>query len=437
MLTVCNRTETAARVEHYFNKGDCHFPEMHAPEKTLRVDSRILEKAEVGEKAGTDKDYEARLQEIIEAANIPDVKKQALLALKKEEQLRAIVDNVGKRGLAVQDIQNVISVAMLSEGWDAKNVTHIMGLRAFTSQLLCEQVIGRGLRQVAYERDEQGLFLPEYVNIFGVPLSIFQYDDGGGPPPPPPKPTTQIESLSDHTEYAIRWPNVLRVETVIRPHIMLNWAEVEPLELKPEITPTQAEMAEVLAGVTDLSKLTLIDLEQFDREFRLQSFIFRAARKAFDGLQGRHFNGDRDYLALQLIQLVEQFLASDKITIPSLFHQEDLRKRVLLSLNIDQIVQHLARHIQQQNLERIEPIFDIEFPIGSTENMRTWYTSKPNHPTLKSQISHVVFDSSWEPAEAYHLEYSDWVSAYAKTIIWGFMCCICITVWSESFSRII
>ena len=71
-----------------------------------------------------------------------------MLGLKKEELLRAIIDNVGKRNAAGQDLQNVISVAMLSEGWDAKNVTHIMGLRAFTSQLLCEQVIGRAGRQV-------------------------------------------------------------------------------------------------------------------------------------------------------------------------------------------------------------------------------------------------------------------------------------------------
>jgi len=82
--------------------------------------------------------------------------------------LRALVDNVGKRDTAGQDLQNVISVAMLSEGWDAKNVTHIMGLRAFTSQLLCEQVIGRGLRRVAYDTApvvcpdgvERDLFLP-------------------------------------------------------------------------------------------------------------------------------------------------------------------------------------------------------------------------------------------------------------------------------------
>ncbi|ATG89121.1 BPTD_3080 family restriction endonuclease [Methylomonas koyamae] len=419
MLTVCNRTETAARVEHYFNKGDCHFAEMHAPEKTLRVDSKILEKAELGEKASADKDYEARLKEIIEAANIPDIKKQSLLELKKEEQLRAIVDNVGKRGQAGQDIQNVVSVAMLSEGWDAKTVTHIMGLRAFTSQLLCEQVIGRGLRRVAYETDEQGLFLPEYVNIFGVPLSIFQADEGG-PPPPPPKPSTQIESLPERNAFEISWPNVLRVETVIKPQLVLDWTTVESLEIKPELSRLNAEMAEVLAGKTDLSKLSLIDLENFEREFRLQTFVFRAARKVFDGLQGKHFKGDRDYLALQLIQLVEQFLSSEKITIASEYYQEDIRRRVLLSLNIDLIVQHLARHIEQQNLERVEPIFDSEFPIGSTANMRTWYTTKPNHVTQKSQISHVVLDSGWEAAEAYHLEHSDLVAAYAKNDHLGF-----------------
>ena len=92
--------------------------------------------AEIGEAATSDKDYEARLKGIVDAADLPATRKQQLLGMKKEELLREIVDNVGKRGAAGQDLQNVISVAMLSEGWDAKTVTHIMGLRAFTSQLL-------------------------------------------------------------------------------------------------------------------------------------------------------------------------------------------------------------------------------------------------------------------------------------------------------------
>ena len=191
-IRVANGTETAARVHYAFTHGKIHIEELADPERILHIDSKVLEKAEVGETATADKDYETRLAAIVAAANIPEVRKERLRGMKKEELLRELVDNVGKRDSAGQDLQNVISVAMLSEGWDAKNVTHIMGLRAFTSQLLCEQVIGRGLRRVSYELDENGLFVPEYVNVFGVPLSIFQDVGMGGEAPPPPKPTLPI-----------------------------------------------------------------------------------------------------------------------------------------------------------------------------------------------------------------------------------------------------
>lgn len=414
MLTVCNRTETSARVEHFFNKGDCAIAEMQAPERTLRVDSKVLERAEIGETATTDKAYQERLAKVIESAGLKQDTQERLLELKPEEQLRAIIDNVGKRGKAGQNLQNVISVAMLSEGWDAKNVTHIMGLRAFTSQLLCEQVIGRGLRRVSYETDENGLFIPEYVNVFGVPLSIFQeVDDDGGPPPPPPKPSTQIESLKERNALEIQWPNVLRIDTVLRKTLVIDWDKVEPLTLRPEFTPTQAEIAPALTGQADLSKVSLIDLNEAAGQFRLQQLIFKAARKVYEQ-SGGSFGPDRQYLAVQLIRIAEQFMKSDKLVIPSLFHQEEDRKRVLIALNIDQIVRHIARFVREQNEERQEAVFDKDQPIGSTAYMRTWYTTKPNGPTQKSQISHVVYDSSWEALGSFALDHSDLVTAYAK-----------------------
>ena len=419
MLTVCNRTETAARIERYFRQGDSHWPELHAPQRTLRVDSRVLEKAEIGETASSDKDYEVALQAIVDAVDIPDSRKARLRDLKKEELLRAIVDNVGKRGTAGQDLQNVISVAMLSEGWDAKNVTHIMGLRAFTSQLLCEQVIGRGLRRVSYDRDENGLFKAEYVNVFGVPLSIFQDGEAGGDAPPPPRPSTQIESLPERNSLEIRWPNVLRVDTVVRPTLVIDWAKVERLTLDPAKTPVVAEIAPALGGATDISKVVRIDLELLPEEFRQQRLIFKATAKAFAAIAGG-FSGNREYLVFQLIRLVEQFLDSDRIKIPSLFHQEPLRRRILFALNMDVIVQHLVRHVHEQNQERLEPVFDEEAPIGSTRNMRTWYSTKPCLPTVKSQISHMLADSAWEQHAANMLEMSDQVAAYAKNDHLGF-----------------
>ena len=413
MLTVCNRTETAARVEYFFNGGDCLIQATHAPTRTLRVDSRVLEKAERGETITKDKDYAIRLQEIIEASGLPADRVEALLELKQEEQLRELVDTVGKRGKAGQRLQNVTSVAMLSEGWDAANVTHIMGLRAFTSQLLCEQVIGRGLRRVAHDMDENGLFLPEYVNVFGVPLSIFQDVGEEGVAPPPPKPSVRIEVEPNRNQYEIRWPNVLRIESVLKRELVMDWSKVEVLKLDPMNTPLSADVAPSLTSAPNLAMVSEIDLEKATEDFRLQNLIFRAARKLYMQ-SASSFGGDKQYLAVQLIRLVEQFLASDKLDIPSLWHQDEKRRRLLFALNMDTVVAHVHRFVTEQNVERLAAVFDESRPIGSTAQMRPWLTTKPCQPTRHSQISHAVHDSVWEKAVVDICEKKKFVAAWAK-----------------------
>ena len=171
-----------------------------------------------------------------------------------------------------------------------------------------------------------------------------------------PKASTQIESLNERNTLEIRWPNVLRVDAIVRPLLTIDWDEVEPLTLDPAQTPISAEIAPALNGATDWSKIHEINLEKLP-DFRLQRLTFKAARKAFEELRGR-FKGNPDFLVVQMIRLVEQFFASDKLVIPSLFHQEPLRKRILFSLNIDPIVQHLLRHVDEKNTERMEPVFD-------------------------------------------------------------------------------
>jgi len=419
MLTVCNRTETAARVEHYFAKGHAQWPELHDAARTFRVDSKVLEKAELGETAGSDKDYELRLKEIMEAARIPESRKVELRAMKKEELLRELVDTVGKRGQAGQDLQNVVSVAMLSEGWDAKNVTHIMGLRAFTSQLLCEQVIGRGLRRVAYDKDADGLYLPEFVNVFGVPLSIALPISSDGASPLPPKPSTQVESLSERNVFEIKWPNILRVDQVVRPQLVVEWSRVDVLKIDPATVVFNADIAPALGGAADWSQVVEIDLEKLPEEFRLQRLVFKSAQRAFELLQAQ-FKGQREYLLFQLVRLVEGFLASNKIEVPSLFHQDPLRKRILFSLHIDLITQHLMQYVIEQNTLRLEPVFDGERPISSTRDMRTWYTTRIAEPTQRSQISHIVVDSGWEKYAATAVEKHPAVAAWAKNEHLGF-----------------
>lgn len=176
---------------------------------------------------------------------------------------------MGKVRQPGEKIQNVISVGMVSEGWDAKTVTHIMGLRAFTSQLLCEQVVGRGLRRTSYEiNPETGLFEPEYVNIFGVPFTFLPHERGEGSPPPPPTPKTAVEQDPAKAQFEIRWPNVVRIEYVFQPTLTLDWAKVRPLELNAAQTAQVAELAPILEGKPDLTEIDRIELERLARESR-------------------------------------------------------------------------------------------------------------------------------------------------------------------------
>lgn len=328
---------------------------------------------------------------------------------------------MGKAGQPGEKIQKVISVGMLSEGWDAKTVTHIMGLRAFSSQLLCEQVVGRGLRRTSYELNpETGLFEPEYVNIFGVPFTFLPHEGGEGGPPPPPTPKTAVEPDPAKAEFEIRWPNVVRVDHVFQPVLTLDWSKARRLGLNAAQTAQVAELAPILEGKPDVSKIERIELERLAREFRTQRIIFETARDVFD--QMKHaWQGSREVLLAQLVKIVEQFIASDRITIkPPLFFQDELRRRLVITLNMSRIVQHVWEAVRQENTERLTPVFDRDHPIRSTGDMCTWYTGKPCERTKKSHIDVCVFDSTWEASNAFALDNSDAVAAWVKNDHLGF-----------------
>ncbi len=417
MITVANRTETAARVHYAFAHGKIHIDELKDVEKILHIDSKVLEKAEAHEEVSEIEISLANGDE--DEANETQTKK--LSKKDQAELLRLKVDTVGKVGKPGESIQKVISVGMLSEGWDAKTVTHIMGLRAFSSQLLCEQVVGRGLRRTSYEVNPQtGLFEPEYVNIFGVPFTFLPHEGGDGPPPPPLAPPTRIEPLPERKAFEIAWPNVIRIDHEYRPSLTLDLSKVKPLELNANNTRTLAELAPVVEGKPDVSRLTGIDLEELGHKFRLQKIIFETARDVFD-LMKPTWKGNREMLLAQLIRLVESCMASGKIMIlPPLFNQDDLRRRIVLTLNMTKLVQHMWEAIRFENTLTLVPVFDTERPIRSTGDMRTWFTRKPCEHTKRSHINLCVFDSTWEASETFELDRNKNVLTWVKNDHLGF-----------------
>jgi len=409
MISVCNRTETAARVKFSLDKGKIMIKELQNPDATLQIDTKVLNEAESG-------------------LNVKGGASKKTMA----EELREKVDTVGQKGHPGEKIQHVISVGMLSEGWDAKTVTHIMGLRAFTSQLLCEQVVGRGLRRTSYDvNKETGLFEPEYVNVFGVPFTFLPHEgEGVGPeggiPPPPPTPKTRVHVDDDKKKFELTWPNVLRINHTYTPRLKIDLDKVQELQLNPEDTPLKAELAQIIEGKPDVTKeLKVIDLsnnqvEKLITSLRKQRLIFEAARDVFDQMQPS-WPGSKEYLIAQLIRIVEAFLDSDKLVIQSESYRENLKKRLLILLNMNKIVQHLFSAIRAENTEKLVPIFDKEMPIKSTGKMITWYTSKPCELTNKSHISHVVYDSAWEASESYELENNDAILSWVKNDHLGFV----------------
>ncbi|MDR1740998.1 MAG: DEAD/DEAH box helicase family protein [Synergistaceae bacterium] len=387
MITVANRTESAARVKYAFDHGRIGVPEL-CNSDTVHIDSDSLEKA--GKEAAA---------------------------------LREKVDTVGQRGKPGQYVRNVISVGMLSEGWNANNVTHIMGIRAFSGQLLCEQVVGRGLRRRSYDTDEHGMYTPEYVNVFGIPFDFLPCPIIGGTPQTP-KPTTCIAPDDRKRQYEITFPDVIRVERTFKPTLTLDASKIDEITLEADKTPLRADLASLVNGKPDLSRCNVIDMQKLEANLRMQRLVFEAAARVYEEAQySWKDKATRFALLGQVIHLVEDYLtrgAGSVNIVPALFNQDPLRRRLMIMMNMNSLVSHLLSFIRLEATENPVPIFAPGKRTRSTGDMKAWYTSKPTEYTQKSHINHCVVDSALEAAAVDKLDNNSNVAAWVKNDHLGF-----------------
>ena len=373
MIMICNRTETAARLEYSLTKGYFAVEELGEPKKLLHIDQNALDKLEADE---SDK--------------ITGSKKEAVI--KQREKF----NTVGKPGRAGADVQCVIGVNMLSEGWDARTVTHILGLRAFTSQLLCEQVIGRGLRRICYDvNEETGLYEPEYVTVFGVPFTFLPVEQKTGEPKEE-KPKTKIQPIPERSDKEIKWPHVLRVDYKLAYFIEMDWSKVTPLILSAEDSPTVVEVAPIIDGKPKFDQLTELDLEKLAEQHRLQKNLLQGAVRLHEQF-GKNWPGDSGSHINQAYRIMEEFISSSKLEVKlPLFYGTERLRNILIALNMQKIINHVGNAIRSTSKEAPTLILDPVRPVRSTATSITWYTTKPTQPIQKSQISHIVTDSGWE-----------------------------------------
>jgi type III restriction enzyme len=342
------------------------------------------------------------------------------------EILREVVNTVGQQGKLGSHIRCVVSVSMLTEGWDANTVTHIMGLRAFGSQLLCEQVAGRALRRMnyflqGYDKDGNPTddkrkiviekFPPEYAHIIGVPFKMFK----GGKTEPPPQPVdlTHIAPIpSRQAEMEIEFPNVVgyRVEN-LDGEIKHDFRNIENYEIDGSKFPTETIMTSPISPNEEKLEVKGV-LEKRDQEL-----IFLITKE----LIKYHFSDEEGNPRFQkfnkLRSIVEEWY-NEKVLLLNIPDQRF--KKLLYFEEPKKIVDHIARGINPENntTEHIRPVFNYYNKFNSTKYVNG-NTVKEVFPTEKSHINYVVMDSEWEGICAKTLEEIDAVECYVKNQFLG------------------
>ena len=332
-----------------------------------------------------------------------------------EDLLREVMNTVGKKGRLGEKVRCVVSVSMLTEGWDANNVTHILGVRAFGTQLLCEQVVGRGLRRYSYDLEQEGPhkghFKPEYADVFGVPFTFATGTKIG--PPEPPEPQFRVRAMGERAGLTINFPRV-RSYTVKIPDekLIASFDENSRLTITAEDAPHTVEQQGIVGeGIT----LTLDDLKK-RRENEVVFYLAAEISKRFADENGNISpNRFRD-----LMPITKHWLKDYLTCLGGTFMQYMLWQPFAVMA-----AERIYRACSPQNVDPKEiyiPIVDKFTPEGSSFYVDFLTRKKRRHETRadKCHVNLAICDSDWELNFCQFLEDDPGVYSYVRNDGLGF-----------------
>lgn len=330
----------------------------------------------------------------------------------ESELLREVMNTVGREGKLGEQIRCVVSVSMLTEGWDTNTVTHILGVRAFGTQLLCEQVVGRGLRRQSYDLNPQtGLFDVEYADIMGIP-----FDFASAPQktrPVAPKPVTRVHAIKERAQLEIAFPRVSGYRRDLpSDKLEAKFSAESRLEITPaDIGPTSVVMEGIVGAGVTITPQVLERLRPSEISFNLAKHLLYTHFKDDEGFPRQHLFPQIQRIARKWLD--EGYLVTRGVPVGAILYGDQLARAA------EKIDIALTRGSEGRLLAVLDPYNSK----GSTRFVN-FITSKPVWRTgaqpPKCQISHVVLDSSWEEQLALTLENHPRVLAYAKNQAMGF-----------------
>ncbi len=383
--------------------------------RTLLIDSEQLESGEALDdnfrKMAAD-EIERFRRDIIERSG--DARQAENLT--DQDLLREAMNTVGRPGRLGADIRCVVSVSMLTEGWDANTVTHVLGVRAFGTQLLCEQVIGRALRRQSYELNEEGLFNVEYADVLGIPFNFNAKPVVA--PPQPPRETIQVKAVRPERDaLEIRFPRVAGYRVDLpEERLTANFTDDSVLELTPDLTgAAETKNSGIIGATVDLNLVHMGDVRPSQIIYELTTHLLMT--------QYRDANGDPQlHLFGQLKRIVKQWLDENRLVCRGGTYPAQLKYKMLADMASQRIMAGITSAFLGK--KPIKAVLDPYNPVGSTMHVR-FNTSKTDRwetsgPPPKCHINWVIADSDWELEFCRVAESHPQVRAYVKNHSLGF-----------------
>lgn len=392
-----------------FRNDDGRGQWLHRP-NTILVDSQQLES---GESMSDDfKKIAAREIEEFKAEYRLRFPGRDAENLTDEDLLREVMNTVGKPGKLGEHVKCVVSVSMLTEGWDANTVTHVLGVRAFGTQLLCEQVVGRALRRKSYVPNEEQKFDPEYAEVYGVPFSFIPCSGSTKEPKPGLLPT-RVRALESRIGCEIKFPRLLGYRyDVTGETLTATFSEGSKLALSTRDIPTETDMSPIVGTA---EKHRLDDLKRR----RPNEIAFALAKLTLEKFFRDDDGNDKPWLFPQLLSIAKRWLA-ECVTL-----KDNTFPQLLLLVEFahdaaDRIYKAIVG--AEPGTPALKPILRPYDTLGSTRYV-DFDTTRPTYATKaeKCHVSHVVADTeSWEQKLAQTLEDMPEVRRYVKNDHLGF-----------------
>jgi type III restriction enzyme len=383
---------------------------------TIRVDSKVVEETEGG---GAKADEQAWMRHTLNTVGKTtwpiDPQGRSVYPDGFEELATKLDRPLHPPG---RDVRCIVSVGMLTEGWDCNTVTHIVGLRPFMSQLLCEQVVGRGLRRQSYEVGEDGKLSEEIAKVLGVPFEVVPFKQSSTVPPPKPK-QHHVQAVPEKAAFEITFPRVDGYETAVRNRIVVDWDAIATVRLDPTLIADEAMMK---AGIPSNSgrpalhgpgALEKVGLAAWRGEVRLQQREFElAAALTKRYAQSEACEAPAHVLFPQMLEIVQRFVR-EKVVVSGGSHVVDVFLAPYYGWAVERIVEAIRPDASQGEAPEI-PRYESGRGEGSTADVDFW-TAKPVYEIAKSHLNYVVADTkTWEQSAAYYIDTHSQVAAFVK-----------------------